>query len=130
MYVCVNEKEGYVVGSEGNVKKIAQSQSLIFSPSLTAISVWESSGCLAFNLGPLDFVKSMYADRGCFGTWSLYWSREREGEEGGGRREEGGGREGKEGEGWWERREGGRRGVGEKGRGNSSHTLYTLHFTE
>ena len=95
--------------------KIACSQSLIFSPSLTAISVCESSGCLAFNFGPLDFVKSMYADRGCFGTWSLYWSGEREGKEEGGRVGEKG--RGKEEEGR----------VGEKGRGKvSSHTLYTL----
>ena len=50
----------------GGVKNFASSHFL--SPSLTAISVWESSGCLAFNFGPLDFVNSIYADRGCFGT--------------------------------------------------------------
>ena len=82
---------GTRLGGGGGGGNVAWSQSLIFSPSLTAISVCESSGCLAFNFGPLDFVKSMYADKGCFGTWSLYWSGEREGQEGGG----GGGREGK-----------------------------------
>ena len=93
------------------LKKIVSSQSLIYSPSLTAISVWESSGCLAFNFGPLDFVKSMYADRGCFGTWSLYWSGERERKEGGG----------KEGGGVWERREGEQK--------VSSRTLYRVNLT-